>query len=204
MIPNQSIFNNPEVAKLLRGESKVRSLEKGAILINEDTSVISLPIVTKGSISIYRTDEEGRELLLYFLKTGDTCVMSLMAGLFNDKTSLKAVANEDSEVLLLPVEKVGILMKSHPEWINFILRMYHNRFKELLGVIEEVTFKKMDDRLISYLQKRSQVSGLNKLELTHEEIAQELGTSRVVISRLLKDFENRGLLKLGRNKIQLL
>jgi CRP/FNR family transcriptional regulator, anaerobic regulatory protein len=182
----------------------LKTMEQGDILFEENTTIRAIPIILKGSVKVYQSDNELKELLLYYLKEGDTCIMSVLNGLYNENNQLKAVANEKSEVLLLPVEKLGILTKNHPEWISYIFRIYHQRFQELLDVVNAVAFKKMDERLLGYLNKRYELSGEKSIKITHEELANELGTARVVVSRLLKQMESNGLVRLGRNKVVLL
>ena len=188
----------------LRRYGQIRKMEQGDVLFEENSSIRAIPIILKGSVKVYQSDDDFKELLLYYLKEGDTCIMSVLNGLYNENNQLKAVANEKSEVLLLPVEKLGILTKNHPEGIDYIFRIYHQRFQELLDVVNAVAFKKMDERLLRFLKKRSEVSGKRSIKITHEELANELGTARVVISRLLKQMESNKLVRLSRNKITLL
>ncbi|WP_218089723.1 Crp/Fnr family transcriptional regulator [Rhodohalobacter halophilus] len=188
----------------LKRYGQIKKMDAGDILFEENTSIRAIPIILKGSVKVYQSDDDFKELLLYYLKEGDTCIMSVLNGLYNESNQLKAVANEKSEVLLLPVQKLGILTKNHPEWIDYIFRIYHQRFQELLDVVNAVAFKKMDERLLRFLKKRSEVSGKRSIKITHEELANELGTARVVISRLLKQMEGNKLVRLSRNKITLL
>jgi CRP/FNR family transcriptional regulator len=111
------------------------------------------------------------------------------------------VAEEETEILFIPVDKVNLLIKEYPEWLDYIFRLYHKRFEELLEVVNAVAFKKMDERLLSFLQKKADINQTKILLLTHEQIATELGTARVVISRLLKQLEENGRVRMGRNKI---
>ena len=151
-----------------------------------------------------RTEEDGREILLYYIKAGESCVMSFLGGLNGNTSKVKAEVEEDVEILFVPTEKVSQLMKTHPEWLDYILKLYHKRFEELLEMVNEVTFKKIDDRLFNLLQKKSELNQSKIINTTHEQLANELGTARVVVSRLLKVFEQDHKLKLGRNKIELL
>jgi len=188
----------------LKKIGSIRSLKSGDLLIQEQSRIHFIPIILKGSLRVYQTDNDYKEILLYHLKEGDTCIMSYMSGLYNEVSKLKAVANEDSEVLLLPIDQAGKLMKNYPEWIEYILRIYHQRFEELLEVVNAVAFKKMDERLLNFLNKEAEIANTKHLKVTHEVLANELGTARVVISRLLKQMENEGLVELGRNQITLL
>ena len=153
--------------------------------------------------NIMRTDDDGREILLYYIKAGESCIMSFLGGMHNDTSKVKAIAEEETEILFIPIDKVTVLIKEFPEWLDYIFRLYHKRFEELLEVVNAVAFKKMDERLLSFIQKKCALNQTNTLHLTHEQIATELGTARVVVSRLLKQMEDEGLVLLGRNKISL-
>ena len=193
-----------EVISELRQTGTLKTLQKGDLLLQEHSTIRNIPIILKGSVKVYQTDDDYREMLLYTLKEGDTCIMSFLGGLYNDVSKIRAVSDEESEVLLIPVEKLGILTQKHPEWNNYIFRVYHQRFNELLEVVNAVAFKKMDERLLNYITSQVKLTGNPSLEITHEELANELGTARVVVSRLLKQMENEGLVQLARNKITLL
>ena len=190
----------PELMKL----GTVKIFEKGDILFQEESMIQSIPIIIKGSVKVYQTDDEYREILLYYLTEGETCIMSLFGGLYNETSKVKAVASEKSEILMLPVYKAGALMKTHPDWIDYILSLYHQRFTELLDVVNAVAFKKLDERLHQLIKKKADFLGSNSVVITHEELANELGTARVVVSRLLKQMEKENLVELGRNRIMLL
>lgn len=188
----------------LKGQGLIKKLNEGDILFQEEQAVREIPIILSGSVKIFQVDEEYREILLYYLKPGEACIMSFLGGLFNDKSKLKAIANEESEILILPAYKAGMLLKDYPEWTEYIFRVYYQRFKELLDIVNSVAFKKMDERLLTFLQDRAGILNQTQIEITHEELSNELGTARVVISRLLKQMEKEGLVELGRNRITLL
>lgn len=180
-----------------------KHFKSGDTIVTEDTPVRSIPIVTSGSVKVMRSDDTYKEMVLYYLRAGETCIMSFLAGLYHDTSKVKAVAEEDSEILFIPVNKIHDLIREHPEWLNYIFQIYHKRFEELLEVVDAVAFKKMDERLLQFLQKRCEVMETDTLTMTHDQLAQELGTAREVISRLLKKMEVEGLVELGRNKITL-
>ena len=184
--------------------SIVKNYKTGDVILDENARIRSIPIVTKGSIKVMRTEEDGREILLYYIKAGESCVMSFLGGLHGETSKVKAEVEEDAEILFLPTEKVTSLIKTHPEWLDYIFKLYHKRFEELLEMVNEVTFKKVDDRLLSLLHKKSELNDTKIINSTHEQLANELGTARVVVSRLLKSLEEDGKVKLGRNKIELL
>jgi CRP/FNR family transcriptional regulator len=181
-----------------------KHFESGDTIVTEDAPVRSIPIVTAGSVKVMQSDDTYKEMVLYYLQPGETCIMSFLAGLYHDTSKVKAVAEEESEVLFIPVDKIHELIREHPEWLNYIFQIYHKRFIELLNVVDAVAFKKMDERLLQFLEKRCEVMETDTLTMTHDQLAQELGTAREVISRLLKKMEAEGLVKLGRNKITLM
>lgn len=181
-----------------------KSFKEGDIILNENAYIKSVPIVISGSMRVMRTDDDGRELLLYYIKSGESCIMSFLGGLHDDTSKVKAIAEEAAEVLFVPVDKVREMIKEFPEWTEYIFRLYHKKFEELLAVINDVAFKKMDERLLDFLKKKCELSGEKNIHITHEQIAIELGSARVVISRLLKHMEDLNLIELGRNKITLL
>ena len=187
----------------LKDLGNTRHFVAGETIVTEDAPVGSIPILTKGSLKVMQSDNTYKEMVLYYLRPGETCIMSFLAGLYHDTSKVKAVAEEESEVLFIPVDKIHDLIREHPEWLNYIFQIYHKRFEELLEVVDAVAFKNMDERLHQFLKKRTEVMGTNTLTMTHDQLAQELGTAREVISRLLKKMEVQGLVKLGRNKISL-
>ena len=194
---------SPEMQQRLREYGRVKAFGKGAWLLDEQARITDIPIVTKGRIKVVQTDENGREMLLYYLTPGESCIMSFLGGLHDERSKIRAVAEEQSELLLIPVDKMMALMQEYPTWLNYIFRLYHKRFEELLEVVNAVSFKKMDERLLGFLQRKAEVTGSKVMYLTHEQIAQELGTARAVVSRLLKQMEKENLLELHRNKLVL-
>ena len=181
----------------------IKKYQQGDVILDENASIRAIPIVMKGMMKVIRTEEDGREILLYYIKAGESCIMSFLGGMHNERSILKAEIEEESEILFLPVEKAALFMKEYPEWVEYIFRLYHKRFEELLDIINAIAFKKVDERLLHLLEKKSQISQSKTVVTTHEQLANELGTARVVVSRLLKQLEDAGKLKLGRNKIVL-
>ena len=153
----------PELLKQLYEYSIIKNYEAGDVILDENARIRSIPIVTKGSIKVMRTEEDGREILLYYIKAGESCVMSFLGGLHGETSKVKAEVEEDAEILFLPTEKVAQLIKTHPEWLDYIFKLYHKRFEELLEMVNEVTFKKVDDRLLSLLQKNQNLPILKLL-----------------------------------------
>ncbi|MFZ4799036.1 MAG: Crp/Fnr family transcriptional regulator [Bacteroidia bacterium] len=194
----------PEVKEKLKDYGFVKTFAEGDIILNENAFIKAIPIVTRGNIKVMRTDDDGREILLYYIKAGESCIMSFLGGIHNDTSKVKAVAEEPTEILFIPIDKVTLLIKEYPEWLDYIFRLYHKRFEELLEVVNAVAFTKMDERLLNFIKKKCELTKAHTLYITHEQLANELGTARVVVSRLLKQMEDQKLVVLGRNKIHLI
>lgn len=194
----------PLVKEKLKDYGFTKNFAEGDVILNENAYINAIPIVTRGNIRVMRSDEDGREILLYYIKAGESCIMSFLGGIHHDTSKVSAVAEEPTEILFIPIDKVNLMIKEFPEWLDYIFRLYHKRFEELLEVVNAVAFTKMDDRLLNFIKKKCQLTNSHSLYITHENLANELGTARVVVSRLLKQMEEKGLVKLGRNKIQLL
>ncbi len=195
----QSLLN-----KEIYDSGQVKLFPANTVFLNLHSYIKSIPIVLSGSIKVIRTDDEGREIFLYYIKPGESCIMSFLAGIHNDTSKIKAIVEEDAEVLMIPVHKASEWIKEFPEWTDFIFALYQKRFEELLEVVNAVTFKKLDDRILDFITNKCALINNKTLQITHEQLANEMGTSRVVVSRLLKEMEIRKLIQLGRNKISLL
>ena len=193
---------------LIRNEIKsfgqVKFFPSGKVILNENSYIQLIPIVLKGSLRVIRTDEEGREILLYYIQPGESCIMSFLGGIHHETSKVNAVVEEDAEILFIPVAKAGEWVKEFPEWTDFIFRLYHKRFEELLSVVNAVAFQKLDDRILQLLHQKAQLFQSKEIKITHQQLADELGSTREVVSRLVKQMENDGLVKLGRNKIILM
>lgn len=196
--------SSPELVEKLYFNGNKKTYKEGDIILDENSSIRAIPIVMKGMIKVIRTEEDGREILLYYIQAGESCIMSFLGGMHNEKSIVKAEVEEDTEILFLPVDKVSLFIKEYPEWLDYIFRLYHKRFEELLDIINAIAFKKVDERLLNLIIKKTEISQSKTIITTHEQLANELGTARVVVSRLLKQLEDTGKLKLGRNKITLL
>jgi CRP/FNR family transcriptional regulator len=164
----------------------------------------SMPLLLSGAIKILREDENGQELVLYYLEKGDTCAMTLSCCMGETKSKIRAVAETDIELIMLPKEKMSDWLSSFKSWQSFILESYHNRVEELLEAVDTIAFLKMDKRLFKYLKDKAMVSHNDILNVTHQQISEDLHTSRVVVSRLLKKLENESKIQLSRNSIKVL
>lgn len=194
----------PELLEQLYRHSICKTYPPGSAILNENASVRSIPIVVRGVLRVLRTEADGREILLYYIRAGESCVMSFLGGLHNEKSKLRAEVEEEAEILFLPVEKVSLFIREYPQWLDYIFRLYHQRFEELLEIVNAIAFRKVDERLLTLLHKKAEISENQTLTITHEQLANELGTARVVVSRLLKQLEDAEVVALGRNKITLL
>jgi CRP/FNR family transcriptional regulator len=195
---------SPELIAKLYEFGIQKNYKAGSIILNENAHIRSITIVTKGVMKVFRMEDDGREILLYYIKAGESCIMSFLGGMHNETSKVKAEIEEDAEILFLPIEKVSLFIKDYPQWLDYIFRLYHKRFEELLEIVNAIAFKKVDERLLNLLHKKTEMTLSKTLLITHEQLANELGTARVVVSRLLKQLEENGELQLGRNKIQLL
>lgn len=196
--------NTSGISKKLLEIGKVKSIRANEVIINDASYIKFIPIVLKGSLKVFRLEPNDKEILLYYIRPGETCVTSFFGGMHQEISKIKAVAEEDTEILFVPSEKIVSLVKEFPDWVEYILKMYHKRFEELLDVVNALAFQKVDERILNFLQTKSNLLHTNKLEITHEQIANEVGTARVVVSRILKRLEEDGVLFLERNQITLL
>lgn len=180
----------------------IKEVPEGYKLIEIGQYVRSMPLLLNGAIKIMRDDNDGDELLLYFLEQGDTCAMTLSCCMGETKSEIRAIAETDAKLIMVPIEKMETWTAKYKSWRNFVFKSYHNRLMELLDTVDSIAFLKMDERLLRYIKEKSQVNNSDIIQSTHQEIAYELHTSRVVISRLLKRLENKGKIELHRNSIK--
>ena len=183
---------------------EVRQFKEGDLIMDYGKYIRYMPLILKGTIKVLRKDENGKELLLYYLSSNESCSMAYSCCVEPKKSEVKAIAEEDVELLAIPHIKLEEWLCKYPSWKNYIMRSFNERFLELLKNIESIAFHKLDERLISYLREIKQVSGSSVIKASHYLIADELATSRVVISRLLKQLENDGRILLCRNEIKLM
>lgn len=178
--------------------------EKGDYLVDIGDKMTHIPLILKGLVKVFREDQNENELLLYFLEKGSTCAISFVNCINQSKSMFRAYVEDDTECVLIPVSIIEIWMTKYKSWREFIIDSYHHRMLEMSESIKSLAFLKLDNRLTQYLDNQTQIKKTNKITITHQEIANDLNTSRVVISRLLKSLENEGKIKLGRNKIKIL
>lgn len=182
-------------------EGRLMEIEKGKAIMEPGQFIKMVPIILEGSIKVLRMDEEGRELFLYYLEPGQTCALSLTCCSASKPSEIKAVAEEDSVILAIPVQVHERWSDEFKQWKDYVSSTYQSRFQEMLETLDAVAFKRMDERLMRYIVTKMKQAKANELHTTHQEIASELGTSREVISRLLKQLEKKKWIELGRNVI---
>jgi len=200
--PNNHFFTDPLLVEEINKYGRVKQVKKDAVIMQPGNDILFVPIVLKGCLRILRQNEEGQEAFLYHLYPGQTCAMSLTCCQAGKKSMVKAVAEDDTELLQIPVELVEPWFK-YPEWKAYVNNNYNNRFTELLQVVDLIAFSNMDKQLLHYLKERSKALNTKVLVITHQLIAEELHTHREAISRLLRTMEQKGMVKLGRNSIEL-
>ena len=192
-----------ELIQEINRVGQIRTTTIDEILINVGDAMTSIPIILSGSIKISRENDNGDELLLYYIEGGDTCAMTLQCCVRQMKSEIRATSMEDSVLLMLPTEMMELWMHKYKTWREYILQSYHVRLTELMETIDAIAFMRLDERLLKYLTDQAKLLGSLEIHHTHQQIAEDLHSSRVVISRLLKQLEIRGTITLKRNKIVL-
>ncbi|PUZ23798.1 Crp/Fnr family transcriptional regulator [Chitinophaga costaii] len=173
------------------------------VILVPDAYVRILPFVLEGSIRIYRVDEEGKEIFLYYVEQSQTCAMSVLACLGGDKSKIKAVTETETHLLAIPSSFVENWMENQVVFRRFILHTCEKKFEDLFRAIDSLAFKKLDERLLDYIRESCKTAGNNFITMTHQELAREMNTSREVVSRLLKQMERQGLVRMARSRISL-
>lgn len=181
-----------------------QNFKEGDLIMDYGKYIRMMPIVVKGTIKVYRLDETGKEILLYYLSSNESCSMAYSCCVEAKKSEVKAIAEDDVEIVGIPNIKLDEWLCKYPDWKAYIMRSFNERFIELLKSIESIAFHKLDERLVAYLKEKQRLSGSSVIKASHYLIADELATSRVVISRLLKQLENDKKIILYRNEIKLL
>ncbi len=193
----------PQLVELIEKEAVQRTFYAGDIIMRTGQYIKSTILILEGRIKIYRENQEGGEFLIYYLEPGQACAVSMICAIQSHTSELMAVAEEDTEVLMIPAHLMDDMMNQYKTWYQFVIQTYRARFDEILEVVDNIAFRNMDERLEFFLKRYSDKTGKKKLEISHQQIADDLNSSREVISRLLKKMEQRNLLKLHRNMIEL-
>ena len=197
-------INNPDLLREMAAEGRVMHFEQGEIIIDQGMPITFIPMLVSGTIKVSRQDEEGHELLLYYLNPGETCATSLTCCITGVRSEVQAMAEEDTTIVAFPSHLPDAWMMQYAEWKNLIMTTFRRRFDDLIHTVNSIAFRKLDERLMEYLTERAAKKGGGEIQTSHQDIATDLNSSREVISRLLKHLEREGVVKLGRNKITLL
>lgn len=197
------VFEN-DLLEEIREIGVIKNYKADTTIIEIGDYIKSMPLLLKGAIKILREDNGGDELVLYYLENGDTCAMTLSCCMGQTKSKIRAIAENDVELIMLPKEKMTAWLSKYKSWQTYILQSYHFRMEELLEAVDTIAFLKMDERIFKYLKDKAMVTRDDVVYATHHQISQDLHTSRVVVSRLLKKLENEGKIKLSRNSIKVL
>lgn len=180
------------------------NFQEGQKIMEIGEYIKGMPLLLSGVIKILREDDDGDELLLYYLERGDTCSMTMACCLGDTQSEIRAIAETDVSLVIVPIRKMEEWIAKYRSWRNFVFESYHNRLNELLTTIDSIAFMNMDQRLIEYLKEKVRINQSNIIKNTHQEIAYDLHSSRVVMSRLLKKLEHMGKIKLHRNSIEVI
>jgi len=201
---NFPIFNNESLIDRIANHARVFKNEKEELIVDLGDFPKWIPLVTKGALKISRADSDGGEIFLYYLYPGQTCAMTLNCCMIDKPSEIRAVAEAGTEYIGLPRKSLADWMMEFEEWRQFTLESYNDRYENLLATIDAIAFHKLDDRLLGLLQDKSIALGSTKVEITHKKLAEELHSSREVVSRLLKQLEKVGKVSLQRNQIELI
>jgi CRP/FNR family transcriptional regulator len=175
---------------------------EGELMMDIGQKVEQIPLIVEGNVKVFREDEDDNEIFLYYLQPGEACAITMICSAREGFSKIKAIPMEDTRVIVLPISKLDEWMPKYKSWYYFVMDSYQDRFEELLKVVDGIAFKNMDERLLVYLKKSIKANGSTTIHTTHQQIAQELNSSREVIGRLLKKLEQKGLVRIGRNYLE--
>lgn len=199
-----SLHLEPRLQEEMLATGRLKRIRAGDVLIHPKSQALEIPLVLKGLLKVMRQDDHGHEVFLYFLEAGQTCAMSITCCIEGRKSAFHVVAEEDAVLWMVPVAYLDIWVTQYKSFRKYVFASYQSRFEELLTTIDSIAFLKLDERLYKYLLDKKQASGSYVIHKTHQQIAQELNTSRVVVSRLLKQLEKADKIEQYRNRIEIL
>ncbi|MCW2118564.1 Crp/Fnr family transcriptional regulator [Flavobacterium sp. 7A] len=202
----QNLFPSFSSELLLSVEhnATIKNIPAGEVIMRTGQYIKNTVLVTKGQVKVYREGDNGEEFFMYYLQPGQACAISMICATRNKTSQIMAKVVEDAELIMIPLSLMDQWMMEYRSWYEFVIETYRSRFEEVLEVVDSIAFRAMDERLEFYLKRHQEACGCNMLKISHQEIGTELNTSREVISRLLKKMEQRGLVKLHRNNIELI
>jgi CRP/FNR family transcriptional regulator len=201
---NLTSFLEPELIQEIEEFGILQTFSESELIMDYGKYIRMMPIVLRGTVKVLRLDEDDNEILLYYLSSSESCSMAYSCCVEAKKSEVKAIAEDEVEIIGIPHTKLDEWLYKYPSWKNYVMRSFNERFIELLKSIESIAFHKLDERLIAYLKEKKRLSGSSVIKASHNTIADELATSRVVISRLLKQLENNKKIILYRNEIKVM
>lgn len=193
-----------ELVETIDKNSMEKVFHSGEVIMRTGQFIKSTVLILKGRIKIYRESDDGGEFLIYYLGPGEACAVSMICAIQSTASEIMAKAIEETEVLMIPIQLMDKMMSKYKSWYQFVIQTYRSRFDEMLSVVDNVAFKNMDERLEFYLKRHLSETGNKILEISHQDIAYDLNSSREVISRLLKKMEQLGKVKLHRNAVEII
>jgi CRP/FNR family transcriptional regulator len=200
---NYPILTETELIDEIMSVGFIHELEVGEILIDINQDIKTLPLLIEGTLKIIRENEEGNEVFLYYIKHGSTCAVTLTCCIDEKRSNIRAIVAEKAVFISIPYEFMDKWMEKYKSWRDFILTAYSVRFEELLKAIDQLAFMKMDQRIFNFLNEKSKITGSNVIKISHQQIANDLNTSREIVSRILKQMEKEGIVKISRGQLQL-
>lgn len=203
IIDQIGFFFEDELLNEILSVGSIQKFESNEIIIDVDQDIQFMPFILSGTLKVSREAEDGQELLLYYIESGETCAFTLQCCVRESRSEIRATTLEPTTILTIPITKLQEWMGKYNSWRKFILDSYHSRMTELIETIDAIAFLRLDQRLENYLKDQAKLKGSLEIIATHQQIAEDLHSSRVVISRLLKQMEIKGLIKQHRNKILL-
>jgi CRP/FNR family transcriptional regulator len=194
----------PELMDEIIANGVIKTIPAGEVLMRTGQFIKSTMLILEGNVKVFRENEDGGEFLMYFLQPGEACAISIICAAKTEASRVMAKTTEETTVLMIPLQLLDRWMLDYKSWYHFVLSTYRNRFDELLTLIDQVAFRNMDERLLSYLERHAKVHNSSVVSLSHQQIADELNSSREVISRLLKKMEQRHMVILHRNAVEMI
>lgn len=197
-------LNDVKLVNAIANVAEEYRFSSGEVIMDFGVYIQMIPLVLSGSIKVIRQDDDDNELFLYYLSGGQTCAASFTCCMQAKQSYMKTIAEEDTHILGLPIKEVDDWVSEFKVWKRFVMQAYDARILDLARTVDSIAFLKMDERLLQYLQTKSTAIKSKSLSVTHQQIANDLNASREAVSRLLKQLEKRGVIKLGRNKLEIL
>ena len=195
-----NIFEEALIQEITR-VGTLKEIPENFMMIDIGERIKGVPLMISGAIKISRENEKGEELLLYYIEEGNSCTLTFASEMGTTKSKIRAISELPSKLIMIPINQMKNWEGKYPSWRKFLFRSYQIRMDEMVETLDSIAFDGLEKRLLDYITEKKRVNGKNELQITHQNIAQELHSSRVVISRLLKKLEQTGKIEIKRNKI---